>query len=177
MVIGDDHIDRQLVGAPHHFRGANARIHADDQLDALGGRLLHHVGAHPVAVPQAVRNEEGRSAAGHLDGFLQDDDRGGAVHIVIAVDQDLLAAAMARASRATASVMPRSSPGACRSASEGCRKRRAAIGIAYFAGQQNARGGQADAQGRGQSVGLLRVGFGNQPAGRNGHAARQLFEK
>jgi hypothetical protein len=52
-----------------------------------------------------------------------------------------------------------------------------AIGIAYFAGEQNARDGQSNAEGRCQSFGLLRVNVGNQPAGRYGHAGRQLFEK
>ena len=51
------------------------------------------------------------------------------------------------------------------------------IRIAQLAGQQHARGWQADAQSRGQRLGFLRMVFGNQPAGRYGHAALQLFEK
>ena len=55
-MVGDDDVDAEFVGAPHHFRGANAGIHADDQLHALLGGGLHHFGAHAVAVLQAVRH-------------------------------------------------------------------------------------------------------------------------
>ncbi len=91
VMVGDDHVDAQFVGAAHHFGGADAGIHADDQLDALCGRGLHHFRAHAVAVLQTVRHVIAGDAAGELDGLREQHHGGGAVHVVVAVDQDLLA--------------------------------------------------------------------------------------
>ncbi len=76
--------------AAHHFRGPNAGVDADDQCDAHGRRALDHVGAHAVTVLETMRNVKAGFAARHLDGFLQNDDGYGSVHVVIAVDQDFL---------------------------------------------------------------------------------------
>ena len=46
--------------------------------------------AHAVTVAEAVRNVKAGFAARHLDGLLQNDDRDGAVDVVIAIDQDFL---------------------------------------------------------------------------------------
>ena len=51
---------------------------------------LHHFGAHAVAILEAVRNVVAGGAAGQLDGLGQKHHGGGAVHVVVAVDQDLL---------------------------------------------------------------------------------------
>ena len=53
---------------------------------------LHHLRPHAVAVLEPVRNVVAGGAAGQLDGLGQQHHRRGAVHVVIAVDQDLLAA-------------------------------------------------------------------------------------
>ena len=39
-------------------RRANAGIHADDQLHAVGRRLFHRFASHAVAVAQAMRDDE-----------------------------------------------------------------------------------------------------------------------
>ncbi len=54
------------------------------------GRLLDDVVAHVVAVANAVRNMEFRRAAAEFDGSLEDYDCGGAIDIVVAVDEDRL---------------------------------------------------------------------------------------
>ena len=58
--------------------------------DAHRGGALDHLRAHAVPVLQPVRNVKASFAARQLDGFLQNDDRDGAVHVVVAIDQDFL---------------------------------------------------------------------------------------
>ena len=64
MMIGDDHVDAELVGARHHFGGADAGVDADDELHALFGRGFHHFASHAIAVLEAVRNVKIGGAAG-----------------------------------------------------------------------------------------------------------------
>ena len=122
-------------------------------------------------------DEEGGFAAGHFDCLFKDYDRGGAVDIVIAVDQDLLAARDGLAQprdgfRHAAQFVGRVQVGKRR-----MEEAPGGIRIAQFTGKQDAYGRQADAEGGGQRLGLVCVGVGNQPAGLNRHASRQLFEK
>ena len=112
----------ELVGAPHHFGGADAGIHADDQLHALFGGGLHYFGPHAVAVFQTVRHVIRGDAAGQFDGLGEQHDDGGAVHVVIAVDQDRSRSRMARAMRSTAAGMSRMVSGSCSSSKAGCEK-------------------------------------------------------
>ena len=93
VMVRNDDVDAQFVGAAHHFGGADAGIHADDQLHALFGGGLHHFAAHAVAVLQTVRHVIGGDAAGQFEGLGEQHHAGGAVHVVIAVDQDALALA------------------------------------------------------------------------------------
>ncbi len=88
MVIGDDQVHAQALRCFRRGKGANAHVHADDQPDAGGRGALDDVVAHVVAVANAVRDMEVGGAAAEFDGSLQDDDGGGAVHVVVAVDED-----------------------------------------------------------------------------------------
>ncbi len=90
MMIGDDDIDAALVCFAHYFGSTNAGVHADDQGDAHGRGALDDVGAHAVTVLQTMRNVKAGFAARHLDGFLQNDHRYCSVHVVVAVNQNLL---------------------------------------------------------------------------------------
>src|SRR5439155_11015971 len=87
---GDDYVDTQLISAPHHFGGADTGIHADDQLDALRGGSLHYLRPHAVTIFEAVRNVIAGSAPGQFDGLGEEHHRGGAIDVVIAVDENLL---------------------------------------------------------------------------------------
>ena len=49
-----------------------------------------HFGTHAIAILEAVRNVVTAGAAGQLDGLGQKHHRGGSIHVVVAVDQDLL---------------------------------------------------------------------------------------
>ena len=91
MMVGDDDIDAQRGSVAHHFIGANAGIHADDEFDRRRPRRLHDFAAHAVAVAQTVRNVKGCLPAREFDALFQDHDGAGAIHVVIAVKQDALA--------------------------------------------------------------------------------------
>ena len=89
MMVGDDQVDAQPPGGFGRGEGADAHVHADDELDAGGGGALDDVVAHVVAVADAVRNMKVSRAAAQLNRGFEDDDRGGAVDVVVAIDQDL----------------------------------------------------------------------------------------
>ena len=93
VMVGDDDVDAEFVGAAHHFGGADAGIHADNQLHPLFGGGLHHFAPHAVAVLQAVRHVIRGGAAGEFEGLGEEHHAGGAVDVVVAVDQDALALA------------------------------------------------------------------------------------
>ena len=74
VMIGDDDVDAAFTRRFHDGRGPDAGVDADDELDSHGRRALDHVGAHAVTIPEAMRNVKAGLAAGHLDGFFQNDD-------------------------------------------------------------------------------------------------------
>ena len=90
MMIGDNDVNRKLGGPPHHFGGADAGIDADDQPDTAGGRGFHHLRTHPVAILEAMRHMIIGRAPGHLDRLGEQHHAGCAIHVIVAVDDDLL---------------------------------------------------------------------------------------
>ena len=78
--------------------GADAGVNADDEADACGGGLSEDAGLHAVAFAEAVRDVVGDAGRGFFggdsfDGGLEEDGGGGAVDVVVAVDEDGLAGA------------------------------------------------------------------------------------
>ena len=90
VMVGDDQIDAQALRRFRGREGADAHVDADDQANAGGGGALDHVVAHVVAFANAVRHVEVGRAAAEFDRGLQNDDRHGAVDVVVAVDQNRL---------------------------------------------------------------------------------------
>ena len=88
MVVGNDEVDAQPFGRLGGGEGADPGIDADDQAHARGGGALDHVVLHAVAFADAVRDVEVGGSTTEVDGRLQDDDCGGAVDIVVAVNED-----------------------------------------------------------------------------------------
>src|SRR5947209_16399247 len=66
-------------------KGANARIHADNQANAGLGGALDHVIFHSITLANAMRNMEIRRAAAQFNGGLQNDNRRSAIDVVVAV--------------------------------------------------------------------------------------------
>ena len=90
VMVGDDQVHAQPPGGLGRSESPDAHVHADDEPDARRGGLLDDVVAHVVAVADAVRNMEFRRTAAELDGGLEDYDCGGAIDVVVAVDEDRL---------------------------------------------------------------------------------------
>ncbi len=89
-MIGHDQVDAQTLRRVGSGKGADPGIHADDQTDARGGSALDDVIFHAIPFADAVGHMKIRSASAKLDRRLEDDDGGGAVDVVVAVDQDAL---------------------------------------------------------------------------------------
>ena len=89
MMIGDNQVDS---GAARSFcggKGPDAGIDADDQPHAIGRGALDDFVAHAIAFTDPVRHVKIRRAPTQFDGSLKDDNCGGTVHVVIAIDQHL----------------------------------------------------------------------------------------
>ena len=88
VMIGHDQIDAQTLRGFRGREGANAHVDADDQANARRRGTLDHVVAHVVAFTNAMRDVEVGRASAELDRGFQNDDGHGAVHVVVAVDED-----------------------------------------------------------------------------------------
>ena len=96
VMVGDDQVHSR---APRSFgggEGADASVHADDQPHAVGRGALDHLVAHAIAFADAMRHVKVSRPTAQLDGRLQNDDRRGAVHVVVAINQNLLLALQRR---------------------------------------------------------------------------------
>ncbi len=91
VVVGHDAVHAQVARALQHGVLANAGVHADHQAEAPGRRLLNHRHAHAVTIGQAVGNVSFDFRPQHAQGGEQHHHGHGAIHVVVAVDQDFLA--------------------------------------------------------------------------------------
>ncbi len=78
----------QRCGSVGGSEGANAGVDADDEADAFCGGALDDFVAHAVAFADAVRHVVLDLAAAEFERGLEDDDGGGAVNVVVAIDKD-----------------------------------------------------------------------------------------
>ena len=91
VVVGDDEVEAETARGFSFGESPHAGIDGDDQAHALGIRGLKHARLQAVALANAMRHVEAHHAAEHLDGGFEQDDGGGAVDVVIAVEQNRLA--------------------------------------------------------------------------------------
>src|SRR6185437_8359065 len=88
MVVGNDEINAQPTRGFRRSESANAHVNADDEANARGCGPFDHIVAHVVTVADAVRDVKiGCSSAQLNRGFKNYDGRG-AVHVVVAIDQN-----------------------------------------------------------------------------------------
>src|SRR5208283_2306823 len=92
VVVGDDQVDPSALRGFGSGKGADAGIHADNDPNAALGGLLDDLIAHAIAFADAMRDVVVHRSAAELQGRFENDDGGGAVHVVVAVDEDGLAA-------------------------------------------------------------------------------------
>src|SRR5690348_5653528 len=90
-MISNDQIQPNAARGFSCTKSANPGIDADHQTDAIGRGTLDDIVFHSVAVSNAVGNVKLRTSTDDLNGFFENDDRGSAVDVVIAVDQNALA--------------------------------------------------------------------------------------
>ena len=96
VMVGDNQVDSRAARGFGRGKRADARIHANDQPHPVGGGTLDYFVAHAVALADAVRHMKISRPAAQLDGRLQYDDRCCAVHVVVAVNENLLFAFQCR---------------------------------------------------------------------------------
>jgi hypothetical protein len=91
VMIRDDQIDPELAGAQRRLRAADAAVDRDDQRDAAGVQPFDRHRLQPVAVAQAFGDEVHDVGAEQFERAPQNDRRGHAVDVVVAMDRDPLA--------------------------------------------------------------------------------------
>ena len=107
VMVGDDDVDALLPGPGGELDGLDAAVDADDERGAPLDRDADVLVLDAVAVRQALRDEVVDLGAQGRQGLLQHDRRQHAVDVVVAEDEDLLAAGRwPRSMRATALSMP-----------------------------------------------------------------------
>ena len=89
VVVGDDKIQPQCLGAGGFLHGRNAVVHRHDQLEPLLGKAFQRRAGQTVAV--AARGQLAAHVCAHAaQALVQDGGGGDAVHIVVTVDDDQL---------------------------------------------------------------------------------------
>lgn len=92
VVIGDDEIDVSLARDAGGLDRRHAAVDGDDERSAVVGERTDRVGVEPVALVDSVWDVDLNRRFGR-NGFrevVEDGGRGDAVHVVVAVDHDLL---------------------------------------------------------------------------------------
>ena len=90
MVIGDDEVNADAARRFRRLKGADTGIHADDDFYAASRGPFDHVIFNAVAFLDPVRDMKVSRAATKLNRGLQDDDSGGSVHVIVAINQRCL---------------------------------------------------------------------------------------
>ena len=90
MVVADDDLDPLAAGIFHLVDGLDAAVERDDQAETAVGRPVDALVGHAVALVVAVGNVEIDLVGETRDEGIDQRDGRRAVHVIIAIDQDLL---------------------------------------------------------------------------------------
>src|SRR5437588_12955674 len=88
VAVGDYQVHAQPASGLSGIKSADSRIDADDEANASRGRALDDIVLHAVPFANTVRNMKVGSTTAEFDGGLENDNRGCAVNVIIAVNQD-----------------------------------------------------------------------------------------
>ena len=91
MVVADNHLQALAAGVFDLVDGLDAAVERDDELEAAVRGPVDALVGHAVALVVAVGNVEIHLVGETLDEGIDQRDGGRAVHVIVAVDQDLLA--------------------------------------------------------------------------------------
>ena len=89
VVVQHDRVDARGFGVGDLFDIGDAAIHGDNQLYILLFELIDDRNLQPVAFLNPVRNVIGDAAGQLFDKFVQNDNGGDAVRVVVAVNDDV----------------------------------------------------------------------------------------
>ena len=90
VMIGNNEVDSGTSRALSRGKGTSAGIYADHESNARRRCTLDHVTAKIVAFANAVRDVKIGRAPAQFDRGFQNDDCGGAIHVVVAIDKNSL---------------------------------------------------------------------------------------
>jgi len=88
MVVGNDEVEAEAAGSERLSEGAHAGVNGDDEANAFSIRGFKDGGLEAVALVEAVGDVEADLAAEHLNGGFEQDNGGGSVYVVVAVQED-----------------------------------------------------------------------------------------
>src|SRR5271170_2562241 len=88
MVVGDDQIHTEASCGVGGSKGSNAGIDADDELNTGSRGPLDDIAPQVIAFLDAMWNVELGSTAAKFDRRFQNDDGGGAVDVIVAIDEN-----------------------------------------------------------------------------------------
>jgi hypothetical protein len=91
VVVGDDEIEAQLARASRRVGAADAAVHGDDDLDALGVEPLERGRLQAVAIAEPLGDEMRHLPAEQLERTAQNHGGRDAVDVVITMNGDALA--------------------------------------------------------------------------------------
>ena len=164
VVVGDDEVDAQALRGFSGGKGADAGVHADDEPNATLGGLLDDLVAHAVAFADAVRHVVVDLSAAQLQRRLEDDDGGGAVHVVVAIDEDGLAALDGGAQALHRRAKAGHQIGRVQVAERGIEELAGLLRVLNAARRQQSRHRDRQAHLQGQPLYMLRIGVAKDPA-------------
>ena len=88
MVVGDDEVEAEALRGFCFGKGAHSGVDSDDETNTLGIGGFEYGGLQSVALAQSMGHMEANLAAEQFNCGLKQDDGGGAVHVIVTVEQD-----------------------------------------------------------------------------------------
>ena len=164
VMVGDDEVQAKAAGGFGLGKGSHAGIDCNDEPSAFGIRGFEHARLQAVALEQPVGHMEAGDSAEHLDSRLEQDDGGGAVHVVVAVEQYRLARGDGPLQPCDSSVHAQHEEGIVKVGDFGIEEGEGFRRLSDAAGHQQLGQHLRQAGGFGQRVGLVRMRLGEGPA-------------
>ena len=93
VVVGDDHVDPQLLGVVHLLHGGDAAVHGDDEAHPLAGQVLDGLPVDPVPLGEAVGDIIAHVPALAAQVVGEQGRGGDAVHVIVAIHGDFFSVA------------------------------------------------------------------------------------
>jgi hypothetical protein len=163
-MVGKDEVKAETLRGFSLSKGPHAGVHGDDEADAFSVRGFQHGRLQTVAFKQAMRDVEARFAAEHFNGGFEQDDGGGAVDVVIAIEEDGLARGDGALDALDGAVHSAHEEGIVELIGGGVEEGEGLGCVCDAAGEEQFGEHAGDARGAGQGFSLFRMGVCEKPA-------------